>query len=106
VGRGATLVVTTKGGSGDGIRVYEVTASDARIVLAEGFRAAAIPMPNDELGGDWGFLIVDSGSSTSPLVARRYEYDDKNEKYMLTGTTAFADLIRSVKDQFREKAAK
>ena len=106
VGRGASLVVVTKGGSGDGIRVYEVTASGARIVLAEGFRAAAIPFPNDELGGDWGFLIIDSDSGTSPLVARRYQYDDRNEKYVLTGTTAFADLIRSVKGQFREKGDK
>src|SRR5712664_2551233 len=80
VGRGAGLVVTTKGGSGDGIRVYEVTQSDARIVLAEGYRAAAITMPNDELGGDLGFLIVDSESGTSPLVVRRYQYDDGSKK--------------------------
>jgi hypothetical protein len=53
IGRGTGLVVTTKGGSG--IRVYEVTQSDVRIVLADGYRAATITMPNDELGGDWGF---------------------------------------------------
>lgn len=100
VGHGAGLVVTTKGGSGDGIRVYEVTQSDVRIVLAEGYRAAAITMPNDELGGDGGFLIVDSESGTSPLVVRRYQYDDSSQKYVLTGKTSFAEFIRSVKNQF------
>src|SRR5258707_9881158 len=100
IGRGAGLVVTTKGGSGDGIRVYEVTQSDVRIVLAEGYRAAAITMPNDELGGDGGFLVVDSDSGTSPLVVRRYQYDDGSKKYVLTGRKSFADFIRSVKNQF------
>jgi hypothetical protein len=104
IGRGTGLVVTTKGGSGDGIRVYEVTQSDVRIVLAEGYRAAAITMPSDELGGDGGFLIVDSDSGTSPLIVRRYQYDDSGKKYVLTGKTSFADFIRSVKNQFARPA--
>ncbi len=104
VGRGAGLVVTTKGGSGDGIRVYEVTQSDARIVLAEGYRAAVITMPNDELGGDVGFLIVDSESGTNPLVVRRYQYDDGSKKYVLTGKTSFAEFVHSVKNQFGRPA--
>jgi len=104
LGRGAGLVVTTKGGSGDGIRVYEVTQTDARIVLAEGYRAAAITMPNDELGGDMGFLIVDSESGTSPLIVRRYQYDDQSKKYVLTGKASFSEFIRSVKSQFRGAA--
>lgn len=104
IGRGAGLVVTTKGGSGDGIRVYEVTQADVKIVLAEGYRAAAITMPNDELGGDGGFLVVDSDSGTSPLVVRRYQYDDGSKKYVLTGKTSFADFIRSVNNQFGRPA--
>jgi len=100
IGRGAGLVMTTKGGSGDGISIYEVTDSDARIVLAEGYRAAAIMMPNDELGGDMGFLIVDSESGTSPLVVRRYQYDDRSKKYVLTGKAPFSEFIRSVKAPF------
>ena len=104
IGHGTGLVATTKGGSGDGIGVYEVTPTNARIVLAEGYRAAAITMPNDELGGDMGFLIVDSESGTSPLVVKRYQYDDHNKKYMLTGTAQFSELIRSIKAQFRRAA--
>jgi hypothetical protein len=103
--KGAALVMTTKGGSGDGIAVYEVTESDARIVLAESYRAAAITMPNDDLGGDMGFLIIDSESGTSPLIVRRYQYDDRNKKYVLTGQAPFAELNHSVKAQF-ERAAK
>jgi hypothetical protein len=100
IGRGAGLVMTTRGGSGDGVSVYEVTESDARIVLAEGYRALAMAMPNDDLGGDMGFLIVDSESGTSPLVVRRYQYDDRSKKYVLTGKTPFSEFIRSVKAQF------
>jgi hypothetical protein len=100
VGLGTGLVMTTKGGSGDGIRVFEVTQTSARLVLAEGYRAAAITMPNDDLGGDMGFLIIDSESGTSPLVARRYQYDEGSKKYALTGTAPFSQFIHSVKAQF------
>ncbi|MGH9871718.1 MAG: hypothetical protein ACRD9S_04535 [Pyrinomonadaceae bacterium] len=104
IGSGSGLVMTTKGGSGDGIRVYEVGQSDARVVLDEAYRANAIMMPNDELGGDMGFLIVDSESGTSPLVVRRYQYDDRSKKYVLTGKTSFSEFIRSVKTQFGKPA--
>jgi hypothetical protein len=51
-----------------------------------------------------GFLIVDSDSGTSPLIVRRYQYDDGNKKYVLTAKTSFADFIRSVKNQFGKPA--
>jgi hypothetical protein len=100
IGSGVALVMITKGGSGDGIRVYEVGQSEARVVLDESYRANAIMMPNDELGGDTGFLIVDSESGTSPLIVRRYQYDDRSKKYVVTGEASFSEFIRSVKAQF------
>jgi hypothetical protein len=104
IGGGAGVVMITKGGSGDGIRVFEVDQSGARVVLDEAFRANAITIPNDELGGDMGFLIVDSESGTSPLVVKRYQYDDRSKKYVLTGKAPFSEFIRSVKAQFGKPA--
>lgn len=105
IGSGAGLVMTTKGGSGDGIRVYEVGQSKARVVLDEAYRANAIMMPNDELGGDVGFLIVDAEHATDPLEVRRYQYSDEKKKYVLTGRTSFSEFTRSIQTQFK-KAAK
>ncbi len=102
--RGAALIMTTKGGSGDGFGVYEVTESDARIVLAEGYRAAAIMMPNDELGGHIGFLIVDAESGTAPLKVRRYEYSEEKKVFVLTGKTIFSQFLRSVQAPFNKVA--
>jgi hypothetical protein len=100
IGSSVALVMTTKGGSGDGVRVYEVGPSEARLVLNEAYRANAIMMPNNELGGDMGFLIVDSESGSSPLVVRRYQYDEHSKKYVLAGEASFSEFIRSVKAQF------
>jgi hypothetical protein len=97
------LVVTTKGGSGDGISVYEVTDSGAQIVLDVGYRAAAITMPNDELGGDIGFLIVDSESTGKPLQATRYQYRDEKRQFVPTGKVNFSQFIESVKAQFKRE---
>lgn len=102
IGSGAGLVMTTKGGSGDGIRVYEVGQSTARVVLDEAYRANAIMMPNDELGGDVGFLIVDAEHATDPLKVRRYQYSDEKKKYVLTGKTGFSEFMRSIEMQFKK----
>jgi len=47
-----------------------------------------------------GFLIVDSESGSSPLVVRRYQYDERSKKYVLTGEASLSEFIRSVKAQF------
>ncbi len=101
IDRGAALVMRSRGGSGDGIRVYEVGESEARLVLDEAYRAAAIVVPNDELGGDMGFLIVDAEHATDPLKVRRYQYSLEKKQFVLTGTANFSQFMRSVKAQFK-----
>lgn len=101
IGHGAGLVMMTRGGSGDGISVYEVTDSNARPVLAEAYRAGTIMVPNDELGGDVGFLIVDAEHATDPLTVRRYQYSLEKKQFVLTGRANFAQLLRITKAQFK-----
>jgi len=102
IDRGTALVMTTKGGSGDGIRVYEVTQSDARIVLTQSYRAAVIMMPNDELGDDVGFLIVDAEHATDPLEVRRYQYSREKKQFVVTGKASFSQLMGAFKAQFKK----
>ncbi len=100
VERGTALVKTCWGGSGGSLIVYEVSDSEVHVVLEDLFREGAIMMPNDELGGHMGFIVLDNESGSEPLQARRYEYNDEKKQYVLTGATDFARLVRSVKSQF------
>jgi hypothetical protein len=100
VDRGPALILTSKGELANSIRVFEVTQSTARVVLSDSYRAAFIVMPNDKLGGDTGFLLIDSESGADPLQIRRYQHNDIKQEYTLTGTTDFAKFIDSVKTQF------
>jgi hypothetical protein len=100
--KGAALLMTTKGGSGDGISVYEVSESGARIVLAKSYRAVTVAMPNDELGGNAGFLIVDAEHATDPLEITRYEYSSEKREFVATGKANFAQFMKSVSGQFRK----
>jgi len=100
--KGTALVMTTKGGSGDGITVYEVSESSARIVLSKSYRAVAIAMPNDELGGEVGFLIVDAEHATDALEIARYEYSMEKKEFVMTGKTNFAQFMKSVRGQFQK----
>jgi hypothetical protein len=102
VERGTALVETCWGGSGGSLRVYEVSDSEVRVALEDAFREGAIMMPNDELGGDMGFLILDNESGADPLQARRYQYNREKKQYVLTGTTDFAGLTKSIKAQFNK----
>jgi hypothetical protein len=98
--RGTALVKTCWGGSGGSIIVYEVSDSEVRVVLEDLFRAGAIMMPNDELGGDMSFVVLDNESGSQPLEARRHQYNREKKQYVLTGTTDFAGLVKSIKSQF------
>ena len=101
--RGPALVMTTKGGSGDGVSVYEVTESEARLVLEEAYRGAVITMPNNELAGDMGFLIVDGENGSSPLAVRRFQYSKEERRFVLAGTASFAQFLKTVNAQFSNR---
>jgi hypothetical protein len=98
--RGTALVKTCWGASGGSFIVYEVSESEVRLVLEDLFRAGAIMMPNDELGGDMGFIVLDNESGGGPLQARRYRYNREKKQYALTGTMDLAGLVKSIKSQF------
>jgi hypothetical protein len=63
--------------------------------------AAAILVPNDELGGDMGFLIVDAEHATDPLKVQRYQNSIEKKQFVLTGQASFSQFMRSVKGQFK-----
>ena len=102
IDHGAALIITSTGGSGNSIRVLEVTESEARVVLDEIFRTAATILPNDERGYDLGFFIVDAESGNAPLQVKRYQYNKEKKRYVLTGLTDFSKFIRSVQIQFKK----
>lgn len=101
IDRGAALVMTSRGGSGNGIQVFDVGESEVQVVLDEVYRAAAIMIPNDDLGGDMGFLIVDSEHATDPLQVKRYQYSTREKQFVITGKANFAKILGSIKTQFK-----
>src|SRR5262249_21757679 len=85
VDEGAALIMMTGGGSADGIKVFVVTPSTTRTVLDESYRAAAVMMPNDDLGGDTGFLIVTAEHGSDPLDVKRFQYERGEGRFVATG---------------------
>jgi hypothetical protein len=102
IDRGTALVETCEGGSGGSVIVYEVSDTDAHVVLNDGYRAGAIIVPSTLEGGYMSFLVLDSESGAGTLQAKRYQYDEGKKEYVLAGTTDCAQLMKSIESAFKK----